>query len=448
MDKIKMNMSHERYKEFLRKKLSKKYDFFDLEFIKFAYLMPCKNIDSVLKMPKARFKNILDGIYSDKRLYKSRKEAIYKALKLFFANLVAKDGELIISLSMIDYTKDGIYNGVIPLVCLRMILDRMLEMGYIEVEKGKYYKKNTVVYAKRKFWEDFGELENLKLQVRQLSHVTGYAEERGEKFHNIVSTVEKQENELAKHTVTVSFNNQSQTVKDKYQSSYQENVSLGETMFRRSFLGEGKGGRLYARGKGGIYQRMPSELRKCLKIDDEETIEIDFKCEHLNLLYAKEGHDMWKVMKDAYTVDGIDKEYRFIVKVAVLIMLNCKENSNLFNVLFTHFNGDKEKWRREIFFDKFLKEYSSKEKFDSFINKIKAKHQLISKYFCSGIGLELQRKDSDIMANILEKCLEEGIIALPVHDSVIVKKKHLDKVKKIMEQSFNEVTGFNAIVEI
>ena len=52
------------------------------------------------------------------------------------------------------------------------------------------------------------------------------------------------------------------------------------------------------------------------------------------------------------------------------------------------------------------------------------------------------------MASILEKCLEDGIIALPVHDSVIVKKKHLDKVKQIMEQSFNEATGFNAIVEI
>ena len=436
--------SHQKYKKLVGEKLKIDYDFFDLEFMKFSYLLPCKNVDKALQMPNSRFDKIIEAYITNKKTQAVRYAKYLKFVKLFLANLVAKDGEMIISLSMIDYAKDGIYKDVIPLVLLRNIVTRLEELKYIEVEKGEYYKKNTKVYPTRKLWEDFGELENLKLQIRKMTHVTGYAEERGEKFHNIVTTVENQENELAKHEVTVKYKNNK--LKDKYCNKFKENVSLGETMFRRNFLGFEKGGRFYARGKGGIYQRMPSELRGCLNIDGEETIELDFKCEHLNLLYAKEGIDMWKLMQDAYSINGIDNDYRFVIKVALLIMLNCKQSSNLFNVIYNHFNKEKEQWRRNIFFDKFIKEYSTESKFNEFINKIKEKHNAISKYFCSGIGLNLQRKDSDIMASVLNKCLENDIVSLPVHDSVIVKKKDMYKVQKIMQESFKEQTGFDSRV--
>ena len=441
---VKKGLSHRKYKAYLREKLSKSYNFFDLEFIKFSYLMPCNDYNKVLKMSNKRFDDILNDIFNGKIIDGARKEKYLKYLKLFFANLVAKDGEMIISLSMIDYAKDGIYYGIIPLVVLRNILNVLEKREYIEIKKGEFHYKNTTIYPTRKLWEEFGELENLKLQIRKMSHVTGYAEERGEKFEKIVSTVENQENELAKHTVTIKYKNE--RLKNKYSAKINENISLGETMFRRSFLGSGKGGRFYARGKGGIYQRMPGELRECLNIDGEETIEMDFKCEHLNLLYAKQNIDMWKMMKDAYSIDGINCEYRFIVKTALLVMLNCKKSNNLFSIIYAHFNKDKEQWRRKIFFEKFMKEYSDEQKFNEFIEKIKNKHSYIENYFCSGIGAILQRYDSDIMAEILDKCLEEGIVALPVHDSVIVKKKHLEKVKNIMENAFNNHTGFEAQV--
>ena len=290
---------------------------------------------------------------------------------------------------------------------------------------------------------EFGELENLKLRVRKISHVTGFSEGK-DKYSKIVEIVEKQENTLSKHNVTVKYKNDN--LKKKYSDRFKENELLGETLFRRSFLGFEQGGRFYARGKGGIYQRMPGELRECLRIDGEETIEIDYKCEHLNILYAKENVDMWKVMNDAYNIDGVKCDYRFVVKTALLVMLNCKDESNLFNIVYAHFNKDKEQWRRKIFFEKFMQEYGTTEKFNEFIQKIKDKHSTISKYFCSGIGKRLQRIDSDIMSDILENCLNNDIIALPVHDSVIVKKKDLTKVKEIMYKAFEEQTGFKAVI--
>lgn len=446
MEYMKIDLPHDKFRLFLKEKLSKSYDFFDLDFRKFAYFANCKNVNKSLGMKKDRFKKIVDHVFSD-RTKKQTKHIndFLNSLKLFFANLVAKDGELIISLRMQDYLVGEIYNKIISYVYIKKIVKAMSELGYIEVEKGRYWKKNTIVYATKKFWEEFGELENLKLQLRQSSRVTGYAEERGEKFHKIACTIENQENTLAKHEVTLSFTDN--RIRSTYGNDYEENKSLGETMFRRMFQGKNKGGRFYARGKGSVYQRMPSELRKCLMIDNENTSEIDFKCEHLNILYATEGIDMWNIMDDAYSIDGVNKEYRFVVKVALLVMLNCKNEDHLFNIIFNHFKKDKAKWRRDIFFDKFLKEYSTKEQFNEFISNIKKKHQFISKYFCSGVGLLLQRKDSDIMAEILDKCLENDIIALPVHDSVIVKKKHSSKVKQIMKNAFKNVIGFDAKVE-
>lgn len=442
MEKIKKGLSLSKYKKFLYGKINSEYKFFDLEFIKFAYLLPCKDASKTLGLTDKDLSKITDGVFSTKS--KIRRKKFNEVLRLFLANIVAKDGELIISLSMDDYVKDGMYHNIVPLVTLRKVIYRLEDMGYIEIKKGEFRHHNTTIYAKKSLWMDMCKLENLRLQVRKLSHVTGYAEDRGEKLHKIISTVEKQENELAKHEVTIHYKDHK--TREKYCNRFEENVSLGETMFRRNFLGAGKGGRFYARGKGSIYQRMPSEVRDCLRIDGEETVELDFKCEHLNLLYAKEGIDMWNKMNDAYSINGIDNNYRFVVKVALLIMLNCQQSSNLFNVVYAHFNKDKEKWRRNMFFEKFIKEFNQGN-FNEFIDKIKEKHSSISKYFCSKIGNKLQRQDSDIMAEILEKCLDNDIIALPVHDSVIVKKKDLEKVIEIMNEAFFNETGFKAKIE-
>lgn len=441
---VRKNLRHDKYKKFVSEKVRKKYDFFDLEFIKYKYFLYCKDINQVVKGYNKKLDAMAKEVLPHKTYATDRFRAEYiQLMKQFLANLTAKDGDMILSMSMDDYKKGGMYNGIFSYVLLRKIVADFENRGYIEVEHGKQRSHNTIVYPQKKLWMEFGELENLKLRVRKISHVTGFSEGK-DKYSKIVEIVERQENTLSKHNVTVKYKNDN--LKKKYSDRFKENELLGETLFRRSFLGFGQGGRFYARGKGGIYQRMPGELRECLRIDGEETIEIDYKCEHLNILYAKENIDMWKVMNDAYNIDGVKCDYRFVVKTALLVMLNCKDESNLFNIVYAHFNKDKEQWRRKIFFEKFMQEYGTPEKFNEFVQKIKDKHFAISKYFCSGIGKRLQRIDSDIMSDILENCLNNDIIALPVHDSVIVKKKDLIKVKEIMYKAFKEQTGFNAII--
>jgi hypothetical protein len=57
-------------------------------------------------------------------------------------------------------------------------------------------------------------------------------------------------------------------------------------------------------------------------------------------------------------------------------------------------------------------------------------------YFGSGIGSKLQNHDSQIMYEILKKCFEKRIPALPIHDSVIVAKKYKDVVSGFMKDCY------------
>jgi hypothetical protein len=64
------------------------------------------------------------------------------------------------------------------------------------------------------------------------------------------------------------------------------------------------------------------------------------------------------------------------------------------------------------------------------------------------LGLLLQNKDSEIMSLVLTKLATKGIVALPVHDSVVVKKCHKDEAIRAMKESFTEVcNGFSITVE-
>ena len=66
----------------------------------------------------------------------------------------------------------------------------------------------------------------------------------------------------------------------------------------------------------------------------------------------------------------------------------------------------------------------------------------------SGIGMQLFRKESDILVEILEALRSEGIIALPVHDAVIVMDDHHLQATKIIKKVFNDHTGITPQVTL
>ena len=63
--------------------------------------------------------------------------------------------------------------------------------------------------------------------------------------------------------------------------------------------------------------------------------------------------------------------------------------------------------------------------------------------------MQLFRKESDILVDVLETLRSEGIVALPVHDAVVVRDDISDKAKAVMKAGLSrEHTGITPDVTL
>jgi hypothetical protein len=82
------------------------------------------------------------------------------------------------------------------------------------------------------------------------------------------------------------------------------------------------------------------------------------------------------------------------------------------------------------------------------LEAVARKHPAIYPQMTSGIGMQLFRKESDILVEVLEALRSEGIIALPVHDAVIVMEEHKQTTITIMKKVFKDHTGITPQVTL
>ena len=73
--------------------------------------------------------------------------------------------------------------------------------------------------------------------------------------------------------------------------------------------------------------------------------------------------------------------------------------------------------------------------------RIKKKHKVISEYFCSGAGVWLQKMEGDIFTKVVDRCVDENIPVLVIHDSVRAIADDVGKVAKSIEAAWLEVVG-------
>jgi len=66
---------------------------------------------------------------------------------------------------------------------------------------------------------------------------------------------------------------------------------------------------------------------------------------------------------------------------------------------------------------------------------IARKHSAVEDALCSGIGAQLMFIDATIMCRNIADLNREGIVALPIHDSVIVQAKSKSAALEIMERN-------------
>ena len=159
------------------------------------------------------------------------------------------------------------------------------------------------------------------------------------------------------------------------------------------------GGRFY----GGFWQNLPQATREALVLDGEPTHEADYARLHPRLLYAEAGAAL---EGDAYALDGFEDD-RPLVKRAFNIAVNADTEMAAVRAIAQEIGGK-----------------GAHAKAGDLLDAIRARHRPIAPCFGSGAGLRLQRRDADLAERVLLRLLRRGIVALPIHDSFVVRRRH------------------------
>ncbi len=188
-------------------------------------------------------------------------------------------------------------------------------------------------------------------------------------------------------------------------------VNLGNISLYRVFNEDWQhGGRLY----GHYVQSLPKEIRRQLTINGEPVAEPDYPAHHLRILCALEGLPL---ARNPYDLAGWERE---IVKRAMLILINADTMRSAIGALIHRYG-------------------ISGAEAAHLIREVKRKHAPIARYFHSGAGGWLQRRDSDIAERVLHDLRRQGVVAMPIHDSFVVQERDEDRTRETMETAFATV---------
>jgi len=182
------------------------------------------------------------------------------------------------------------------------------------------------------------------------------------------------------------------------------------------------GGRLF----GGFWQPLSKKQRlEDVAIDGEDVVELDYGQMNPRLLYALCGEQPPE--QDAYDIPGYSMHREGVKKIMNAMIFATKRLVRMPHGV--------------------RKRFAECHSIERVMQAIEITHPAIKDAFFKGLGHDLQFMESQIMVNVLLSLRGLGIIALPIHDSVIVKKSKIEVVKDIMHTCFFENTGIHGLVD-
>lgn len=189
----------------------------------------------------------------------------------------------------------------------------------------------------------------------------------------------------------------------------------------RVFTGDWRqGGRLY----GGWWIGVPKEERRHILIDGQPTVELDYGQLHPTILFAKVGRQL---DYDPYAFGGFSRE---LGKETFMRLLNRASDRG----------GRYIRRARKVPMPVSIAPAE-------YVARYKAHLAPVKHLLGVGIGLKLQREDSDLALAVLDMLAESGVVALPIHDSFIVKKQHEELLRLTMLSQFTRLFGFEPAVK-
>ena len=187
-----------------------------------------------------------------------------------------------------------------------------------------------------------------------------------------------------------------------------------------------QGGRLY----GGFWQAMSSDERQeHILIEDDWCVELDYGQMSLAILYGLTGTKPPEGDLYDLSAEGIPTDYRKGVKKVIQALINSSKVPRRMP-----------KGVRKLI--------PSRYNIKDILEAVARKHPAIYPQMTSGIGMQLFRKESDILVDVLLTLKTQGIVALPIHDAVVVRDDNSDKTEAVMKKVFKEHTGITPDVSL
>ena len=188
------------------------------------------------------------------------------------------------------------------------------------------------------------------------------------------------------------------------------------------------GGRFY----GGWWQNVPREYRPYLLVNGKQMVEYDYSNQHPSILYAQAG------------LERPADCYRDVIKIKDLPggkLPQGKTAEDLRNLIKASFNAmlNAKKPLRNPPRDVRPKAFGLKWRDVS--DAIMAFHVPIAQHFYTGVGLHLQRIDSDIAEKVMLAFIGMDAPILPLHDSFLVHNGYEGELPTVMNAASVDVIG-------
>ena len=239
----------------------------------------------------------------------------------------------------------------------------------------------------------------------------------------------------------------------KQEVSFRDGVELSAWLCRIFKDNLKTHGRLYNIYQKVNYQTLSQLERKTIVINSSSTVELDYKSLHPSLLYDTElevfdGDDMYVPDIDLNLVfglydEGVKPNYtkilRSLGKQAMLRILNTKSKSACIASLAKLLREDQE-------LDEPFRQFPDVLEYEhevavALVGAMEELHHKVNHLFYKESSLTLMFYDSDIIMLVLKKCMDKGIVALPLHDSVCVPEDNKEEVINIMRESYLTYIG-------
>ena len=177
-------------------------------------------------------------------------------------------------------------------------------------------------------------------------------------------------------------------------------------------------GRLF----GGFWQGLQRQRRAGIRIDGEPVATLDYSSMFARLAYASKG--VQPPTGDLYAIPGLE-DHRAVVKLGV--------NALMFD------HHTRRQWPK---IEEPEQRLPSGWTLAKFRRALVERHPIIADCIGRGLGVHLMNLESEILVRVLTNLSSEGVIALPLHDGILVPKSRASTGKEAMEAVSQDMTSY------